>query len=83
MERPTKNLTPFLYREGGKFKVSLLEGVRFSRYREKSDKRFPNPLKKLALEIPLFLVGLGGIALRARDANEVSGFECVSPELFG
>jgi hypothetical protein len=28
VEKPTKNLTPFPMREGGKFKVSLLEGER-------------------------------------------------------
>ncbi|MEH2463806.1 hypothetical protein [Nostoc sp.] len=38
--KPTKNLTPFPTREGGKFKVSLLLGERFRErfftYREKS-----------------------------------------------
>ena len=54
-----KNLTPFLHREGGKFKVSLLEGVRFSRYREKSDQRSNTVQLSLKLN---FCVGWGATA---------------------
>ncbi|WP_298904029.1 hypothetical protein [uncultured Nostoc sp.] len=54
-----KNLTPFLHREGGKFKVSLLEEVRFSRYREKSDQRSNTVQLSLKLN---FCVGWGATA---------------------
>ncbi|WDD30677.1 hypothetical protein PQG02_18135 [Nostoc sp. UHCC 0926] len=73
-----KNLTPFLHWEGGKFKVSLLVGERFFRYREKSDKRSNTVQLSLKLN---FCVGWGATALGGFPDLKQVAFEERNPTL--